>query len=66
MSNPEIVLVALRFHDESSTDQRDSDVAYIHEKMDELISETSALACYRVLTDEDRIPINPDTLPCSQ
>ena len=52
MSNPESIYVKLDFHPDSSDQERDSDHAYLLEKLSELIQETSAFKSYRVLTDE--------------
>lgn len=50
---PEVIQVRFTFHEDATSDQRDDDFAYLYEKLDELIAETSAFKGYRVLTDED-------------
>jgi|688.fasta_scaffold10227_30 hypothetical protein len=60
MSTPKPIYVKLDFHPDSSSQERDSDFAYLSEKLSELIQETSAFKSYRVLTDEDRpFPFTP-------
>jgi hypothetical protein len=53
ISTPESIYVRLDFHPDSSNQERDSDHAYLSEKLSELIQQTSAFKSYRVLTDED-------------
>ena len=54
----EIVVVELTFHADSTQQERDTDFAYLYEKLSELIQETSAFSSYYVRTDETHP--NPD------
>ena len=57
MNHKESLFVRLTFHDETSETERDDCHAYLFEKLNELISEAPGFASYRVLTDEDIIPL---------
>ena len=50
----ETITVVLVFHEDSSSNQRDDDFAYLFTKLDELVQETSAFATYCVETDETK------------
>lgn len=49
MPQPETVTVVLTFHEESTRFDRDSDIAYLEEIFERLLSEVSAFKSYRIL-----------------
>ena len=49
MSNIEEVKVVLRFRNESTRSDRDSDVAYLDEFFQRLLNEVSAFESYRIV-----------------
>jgi hypothetical protein len=48
------VTVVLTFHDESTRSDRESDIAYLRQFFEPLISECSAFKSYRILSAENQ------------
>jgi hypothetical protein len=47
--------IELEFHQDATPEQRDSDIAYLNEKLNEFVDEASAVKSYKVLGDDDII-----------